>query len=138
MPSYTVTEIVTTRPWTPAGESEPKTIYYDVKVEGEDRAVNVGRKPGNPLTVGDVLEGTIGPDDRGGLKFTRANGGFKGGGRPRDPKESAVIVQQHSQAQALRYAELQQARGKLPDDFNLEQVLVIAAKFAADAKAATP
>ena len=81
MPTFTVTEIVAAKPWTPAGETEPKKIYYDVKIEGQERPVQVGRNPGNPLTAGAVLEGTIGPDDRGGQKFTLSNNGFKGGGR---------------------------------------------------------
>ena len=139
MPTFTVKEIVSARPWSKDG-GEPTVIYYDFNVEEVPDRINVGRKPSNPLTVGMKLEGILEDDQRGnGKKLKTSFGGGGGGGpRPRDPKESAQIIQQHSQAQALRYAELQHARGKLPDDFNLEQILLIAAKFAADAKAATP
>lgn len=139
MPSYTVKEIRSSRPW--PSQEDLKVVYYDFTIEGQDGLVNIGRKPTNPLTPGTVLEGTLDSDGRGGWKFVKAQNGFGGGGgggRGRDPKESAQIVQQHSQAQALRYCELQQARGKLPDDFTIEHVLLLAAKFAADAKAATP
>lgn len=139
MAEYTVTEIRSSRPW--PSESDCKVIYYDFKVEGEEKLINTGRKPSNPLTPGTKLTGTMEPGDRGGLKFVRApaNNGFGGGGpRGRDPKESAQIVQQHSQRMALDYARLQHERGRLPDDFSLDQILVIAAKFAADAKAAQP
>lgn len=135
MGEYTVTEIRSARPW--PSQEDCKVIYYDFLIDGEEKLVNTGRKPGNPLTVGTKLTGSLEAGDRGGLKFVRAqNNG--GGGRARDPKESAVIVQQHSQAQALRWAELQHARGQLDPSVDLKAVLKIAAIFAADAKAATP
>jgi len=97
MAEYTVTEILHARPW-PIGEDPPKVIYYDFKVDGEERQVNIGRKPGNALTVGMKLEGHLEPGDRGGLKFKAANG-FAGSGGPRgkSPEERKSIAMQASQ-----------------------------------------
>lgn len=110
MPSYTVREIINQRPWSKDG-GEPTVIYYDFLVEGEERRINTGRKPGNPLTVGTVLEGTLEHDSRGnGLKFVRAqsgSGGFGGGGRGKSPEERKSIQMQHAQkcaVDALRLA----------------------------------
>jgi hypothetical protein len=144
MATYTVTEIRNQRPW--PSQEDLQVVYYDFLVEGEERIVNVGRKPTNPLTVGTVLEGTLeaAGGARGGLKFVKSQNGFGGGGGGgggrggKSPEESARITQMHSQDMALRYAELQHTRGALPETFNLEQLLVIAGKFTADAKAAKP
>lgn len=114
MPSYTVREIKAARPWSKDG-GEPTRIYYDFLVEGEELQINMGRKPGNPLKVGDVLDGTLSPGDRGnGLKFTPAGqqfGGGGGGGRGRSPEDEArtrhSIQMQHAQkcaVDALRLA----------------------------------
>lgn len=99
MPSYTVTEILSSRPW-PSSE-ETKVIYYDVKVDGQDQTVNLGRKPTNPLAVGAVLDGTLERGDRGGLRFVRAqsqNGGGRGG-KPVEERRS--IAMQASQKVAV-------------------------------------
>lgn len=137
MPTFTVKEIINARPWSKDG-GEPTVVYYDFNAEEVPDRINVGRKPSNPLTVGMKLEGTLEDDQRGNGKRLKVAFGGGGGGRGRDPKESAQIIQQHSQRMALDWARLQFDRGKLPDDATLEHVLLIAAKFAADAKAAQP
>ena len=110
-----------------------------VNGDGEPKGVEWFTKATTPIPEeGATLEGTI-ENGQYGPVFKKAKPAFNGGGgRGRDPKESAQIVQQHSQEMALLYARLQFDRGALPDNFNLEQLLVIAAKFAADAKEAQP
>jgi hypothetical protein len=44
---YIVTAVTGSRPWTPAGESEVKRIYYDLKVEGLGEA-SIGLLPTDP------------------------------------------------------------------------------------------
>lgn len=136
MPTYTVREIRSARNW--PSDEDTKVVYYDFLVDGEDRLVNVGRKPGNPLTVGTVLEGTMEAGDRGALKFKKAQNGFGGGPRPRDPQEGARIIRQHSQEMALLYAALRAEKELLPDPFTLADLKKVIDWFEADAKAATP
>lgn len=118
---------------------------YRLKLEGQDKVAHLNQKAATPApAVGAVLDLDLTPHPRfadawKAKKVQAANGfGGGGGGRGRSPEESARIVQQHSQEMALRYAELQHACGKLPDNFTLEQILVIASKFAADAMGAKP
>lgn len=136
MATFTVKEILRTRPWPSA--DEPQTIYYDFLTEEDQRQINIGRKPNNPLTVGTKLEGTLEKDQRGnGMKFVRAQMGG-GGGRPRDPRESARIMRQHSQEMALRYAAIRATQGLLPNEFAFDDLRKIINWFDTDAKAATP
>jgi len=84
---YTVREITRTKEW----EKDGKTIiYFDFKADGEPATINIGRKPGNELKVGEVLEGTLEPEDSYGVrKFVKAATFGGGGGSKRDPVEEA-------------------------------------------------
>jgi hypothetical protein len=44
---YIVTAVTGSRPWTPAGESEVKRIYYDLEVEGLGKT-SIGLPPTDP------------------------------------------------------------------------------------------
>lgn len=68
-------------------------------------------------TPGSTLDGTVEQSDYG-PKFKKA-GGFGGGPRQRDPRESAQIQRQHSQEMALRYAALRADKEMLPEPFTL-------------------
>lgn len=138
MPSYTVTEVVGARPW--PSKEDTQTIYYDVRLQDFDGLVDVGRKPGNPVTVGTVLDGEIQPTQFAGkFKFKRSNNGYGGGGgKGRSPEENAKIVRQHSQEMALRYAAIRAEKELLPNPFKLSDLKAVIDWFDADAKAAKP
>jgi hypothetical protein len=76
-------------------------------------------KASTPLPAeGSRIEGTLEPSDYG-LKFKKAfNGGAGGGGgfRPRDPKDTASIIRQHSQHMAVTLLVAKATAGKLTED----------------------
>lgn len=99
--------------------------------------------------VGDTLEGEI-EQGQYGPKFKKAKRPPPGGG-PRvksaeeleaDAARQRMIVRQHSQTTAMRWAELQHARGKLPDEIAKASDLVSLIEFfyqdAMTAGASTP
>jgi hypothetical protein len=145
MPVYEIAAVGNTvRDWESTKGGPMKSYRVELKDAANILTSNVewARKATSPPpTIGQKVDGTIDTSGEYGPKFkSTPSSGFSGGGgpRPRDPKESAQIIQQHSQRMALDYARLQHDRGALPDNFALEQVLIIAGKFADDAKAATP
>jgi hypothetical protein len=132
VPSFKVAEIVGKRPW--PNEEDTKVIYFNFRAEGVERVCNIGRKPGNELKVGDVLEATSEDDGRGGLKLKVQNNFAGGGGpRPEDPKRSARILRQHSQQMAIEWVALALSRGKLPEDFTLAKLWALVDAFDKDA-----
>lgn len=81
---------------------------------------------------GSSIEGTVEPSEYG-LKFKKAAGQFGGGFRGRSPEENRRIVRQHSQDMGIRWAELAHARGKLPEDFKVADLLKLVDVFHKDA-----
>lgn len=62
------------------------------------------RKDSVPPKVGDVIDGTLEPGKYGPkIRKNAKPGGFGGGPRQRDPKETAAIQRQHSQSVAVEY-----------------------------------
>lgn len=105
--------------------------------EGLHAGVELFQKAASPAPrVGQTLDGQI-EQGKYGPKFKKTPKPFGAGGvRVRDPRESAMIVRQHSQDMALQYAAIRQQQGQLPADFSLQQLGVIADWFDADAKRA--
>lgn len=85
---------------------------------------------------GAQLDGTV-EDGPYGKKFKKAFAPAGGGGfgRPRDPKDTAAIVRQHSQHMALLYAQAKAQAGGLPVDFTVEQLRKIIDWFDDDVRA---
>lgn len=112
---------------------------YTVKVEGDDGAYEISRKAASPApTIGQKIEVEEVNDTSGGkyppkLNLAFAKGG-KGGGR--SPEETARIQRQHAQEMGIRWAALAHARGKLPEDFTIDNLTPIIDWFDADTKGA--
>lgn len=142
MPAFEITLVSDKiRPWDSTKGGPMKSYRIQVKDEQGNITDNVewARKADSPApAVGQKIEGTLDTSGEYGPKFKATPTSSFGGRGGRSPQERAEIIQQHSHKVALEYARLQNDRGKLPDDFNLDQILVIAGKFAADAKAAKP
>jgi hypothetical protein len=137
VPSFKVQEIVGQRPWPNAEDT--KVIYFNFRAEGIEKVCNIGRKPGNELKVGDVLEASAEEDDRGGLKLKVQNnfsGGGGGGPKQTHPTDAKRMGRAHAQEMALRYCLIQQQRGKLPPDFSINDLKKIIEWFEKDVEAA--
>lgn len=104
------------------GQGEPVTAEWYTKQE-------------TPVPAeGSTLDGEITVDPQWGPKFKKAAGQFGGGGfRGRSPEENRRIVRQHSQDMGIRWAELAHARGKLPEDFKVSDLLKLVDVFHKDA-----
>lgn len=141
MPAYTVLEVdPNVRDWQSQAGGPMKA--YRIKLrdpEGKEiPLVEWSRKTNSPApTVGETVEGTL-ESTSFGTKFKKAQTNGFGGGRPRDPKESARIIRQHSQQMALLYAGLRAEKELLPDPFSLADLKKVIDWFDADAKAALP
>lgn len=114
MPDYTVTRITNEKAW--PDSDNPQVIYYDFEAEGVDKVCNIGRKPGNPLKVGERFEAEVKEEKNGRLNLKRVQQqrGFGGGGR--SPEENARIQRQHSQEMCLRFLALKVQMGELPSE----------------------
>lgn len=136
MPQYTVTAVADqTRPW---GND---MVSYRVTLRNGQGAelgnVDVSRKNTQPAPKpGDVLDGEVDTSGQYGPKFKaarRGGGGFRG----RDPKERAEIRRQHAQTTALRWVELQHARGQLPEQFGTSELMRLVDHFYTDSGGAS-
>lgn len=90
---YTVTAVTGSRPWTPAGESEVKRIYYDLDVDGLGKA-SIGLPPTDPKPEpGKEIFAVLKDSENGkpptlvpvGSKSGKGSGGFRG----KSPEELA-------------------------------------------------
>lgn len=124
MPTYTVERVQGPREWT--SQQGGGTFHsYTLTLQGVDKPAELNQKPETqPPQAGQTLELDLQPhprfEDR--LKAKKVQQFKGGGGRGRDPQERAEIRRQNAQAQALKYAEIQAARGKLPDDWNFRML----------------
>jgi hypothetical protein len=80
--TYTVTEVLSENEWAPPDDPSKRTIFFDFRAKETTQVCSIGRKPDNPLKVGDSFEAEVKSEDRGKLKLKRvqANNGFGGGG----------------------------------------------------------
>jgi hypothetical protein len=88
---YIVTAVTGSRPWTPAGESEVKMVYYDINVEGLGEA-SIGLPPTDPKPEpGRELFAVLRPGQNGKRPTLVPVGQKKGGGgfRGKSPEELA-------------------------------------------------
>jgi hypothetical protein len=90
VPEFVVEKIIGQREWAPADDPTRKTVFYEFTAEGVEKVCSIGRKPDNPLKVGDRFEATS-TEDRGKLKLRRVQS-FGGGGFKADPKKDARIT----------------------------------------------
>lgn len=95
--------------------------------------------PGDTID-GEIVQGKDGPELKriwkqgGGAPNGRSGGGFK----PRDPKESAQIVRQHSQEMAMLHVASMERRGKLPEEWDLPALVKVIDWYQKDAESAVP
>lgn len=130
MPVYEITAVTgDPRPW------GTDMVGYRVTLRNADGRelanVDVSRKNSAPAPrVGEKVDGEVDTSGQYGpkLKATRRGGGG-GGPRGKDPQERSEIRRQHSHSMALRWAELQHARGLLAPSFDLDEVLDVADRF---------
>jgi hypothetical protein len=112
-----------------------------ISVEGVDKNVLLRKKPPFP-SVGDVLEGyqVVEKQAQSGNKYLKAekpqqpNATFNrsnGGGKDfkADPVKQRAIAMESSIKASLEYARLQADRGKLPDEFDHQQLRGVAFFF---------
>jgi hypothetical protein len=110
VPEFVVEKIIGQREWAPADDPTRKTVFYEFTAEGVEKVCSIGRKPDNPLKVGDRFEATS-TEDRGKLKLKRVQSFGGGGGFKPDPKKDARITRQHSQDMGLRTLSLARKMG---------------------------
>lgn len=133
MPTYTVKQA--TKKKDVQGQHGPmKVVTLQLSGPDGDQTAEWFTKDQTPLPdAGSQIEGTVEPSEYG-LKFKKAAGAFTGGGfRGRSPEENRRIVRQHSQDMGIRWAELAHARGKLPEDFKVADLLKLVDVFHRDA-----
>lgn len=129
------------REWSSERGGPMKSYRVGLRDEQGQSTPNVewARKATSPPPVaGQKIEGTLDTSGQYGPKFKATPSSSFGGGRGRDPKESAQIVRQHSQEMALMYAALRVDKELLPEPFKLSDLKAVINWFEADAKAATP
>jgi hypothetical protein len=110
---------------------------YELTLEGQEKPAILTQKPTTaPPKVGDVLDLNLEPHPRfdGKLKAKRVHQGGAGGGgfKPRDPKETAAIVRQHSQHMAVLYLQAKIAAGAATKFPSLDELKVMVDWFDAD------
>jgi|SRR6185437_8525040 hypothetical protein len=114
---------------------------YSLTLEAEDKSHIVAELVQKPETAepvaGTEIKGTL-QDGQYGKKFKKEQQQFqeRTGGQS-DPKKETRITHMHAQKCALSYAHLRQAQGRLPDEFGLEDLFNIAARFRADVESVT-
>lgn len=138
--ALTVTAIESQRDKTIPGKGD--FISYRLTVtDGTTETQNVElfqKKDSVPPEVGKTYENWSVESSQYGPKIKKEprTGGF--GARPRDPKESARIVRQHSQEMAIRWTALAHARGLLPEEFKLPDLEQIVDWFQRDVEKEAP
>lgn len=98
-------------------------VAHKVKIEGEQGSglVEIKQKPETPPpTMGQTLQGEIMQKPGFTPEFKKDKPAYSGqsnggGSRPRDPKETAAIVRQHSQHMAILWAAVLQKEGLQPN-----------------------
>lgn len=113
---------------------------YTVKVEGDDGSYEISRKASTQApTVGqkiEVAEVTADPNGKYPPKLKMAYAGGGGGKGGKSPEEQARITRMAAQKAAIEWARLTHERGKLPDDFTIDNLTPIVDWFVADANGA--
>lgn len=130
---HTLTVVSQPRQW----EGEYGTMHaYTVKVEGDEGAYDLSKKPSSPApVVGQTIEvARIVPPKEGTtylpkIKLAQVGGG---GGRGPSPQDRRAMQRCHSQEMALRYAAIKQSQGKLPAEFTPADLFKIADHFDGD------
>ena len=112
-------------------------LDYTLTVDQHDGPVVLTQKIGTPAPVRDqVVEGHLEPSKIAGyppkLKKDRPPGVGGFGGRPRDPKETAAIVRQHSQHMTLLYLQAKAAQGAIVQFPSMEEIRKVVDWFDAD------
>lgn len=140
MPQYTITAVSpNVRDWDAKQGGPMKSYRVHLKDAQGTVVQNVEwsrRASSPPPEVGQTVEGELEDKGQYGLKLRVTQRGGGGGSRGRDPKERAEIRRQHAQTTALRWAELQHARGRLPDEFGTADLMRLVDHFYADSGAA--
>ncbi len=130
MPTYKITGVSdNVRDWTSSKGGPMKSYRVNLVDDGGTATMNVelAQKATTPVpAVGGTVDGTIDTSGQYGPKFKKAQQfGGGGGGRPRDPAETAAIHRQHSQHMALLYVQAKAAAGELPEGFKPSQLAPI-------------
>lgn len=113
-------------------------LDYTITVDQHDGPVTLTQKPDTPApAAGQVIEGTLEPSKQAGYppklkKAQRFGGGGGFGPRPRDPKESAAIVRQHSQHMTLLYLQAKAQQGAITQFPSMEEIRRVIDWFDAD------
>lgn len=135
--AYTVTEVQPNpKPWR-SSRGDDMLGYRLTLQNGTETVTNceLSQKASTPApTVGQELDGTIDREAQYGPKFKKAYaGGPGGGGRPRDPKETAAIQRQHSQKVAAMIVQAKATAGvATPEDFTPAKLKQLTDYFEAD------
>ena len=126
--TYTVTELVgEPNEWAPPDKPHEKTVYWTFRADGVDKLCNVGRKPDNPLKVGDSFEATVKEERPNLLKLKRvSSGGWGGGGGSKDYKADPAKLRGEAMRSAIHaaasYVASMAAVGRVPEDFKYQQM----------------
>lgn len=117
MPAYTIASVDREKPW--EGNYGPRIDYTCTlrdQAGTEHKSVVVTQKPETAKpTVGQTLNGTIEPGNFG-PKFKKEQQQGYGGGRSRDPKETAAIHRQASQRTAVMFLQAKVTAGAVTAD----------------------
>lgn len=122
------------------GTFQSYALTLEPEGENKDHIIaELAQKPETAEPVkGSSIEGRV-EEGQYGFKFKRERQqgatGYRGGAP--DPKREARITHMHAQKCALEYAQLRQARGELPDRFELDDLFKIAGRFRADVESVT-
>jgi hypothetical protein len=138
MPTFEITGVSDrVRDWTSQKGGPMKSYRVNLKAADGAATTNVElsqKADTPPPAVGGSVDGTIDTSGEYGPKFKKEfqQGGRGGGGRPRDPAETAAIQRQHSQHMALLYVQAKAAAGELPAEFKPSQLTPIINWFDTD------
>jgi hypothetical protein len=104
--TYTVTEVLSENEWAPSDDPSKRTIFYDFRAKETTQVCSIGRKPDNPLKVGDSFEAEVKSEDRGKLKLKKVQqqGGWGGGGGGKDYKADPEKLRAENMRSALHAA----------------------------------
>jgi hypothetical protein len=133
--NYTVAEIVGSNDWDGGDTPARATTFWTFRQADDQQEYEIGRRPDNPLKVGDSFEAETVGEKFGRIKLKKLQPQRPGsnGWKP-DPAKDARITRQHSQDMAIQTLALALQLEVLPtEQVNSTRDLVDAVKTLADA-----
>jgi hypothetical protein len=129
--TYTVAEIIGSNDWDGGGNPARAMTFWTFRQADDQQEYEIGRRPDNPLKVGDSFEAETVGEKFGRIKLKKLQPQRPGsnGWRP-DPAKDARITRQHSQDMAIQTLALGLTLGFTPEAKSVADLVGLVKKVA--------